>query len=277
MKDFSREEKLKELKGSLKSHQNFFTKQKTIDENALKASFIISQMIIKKSRPFAEGEFIKDCILKAYEVKCPEKINSFTDISLSSNTVMRSAELICEDLKLQLVSYGKNFESFSLALDESIDIKDVSLLSIFIRGISKDFEVIEELLKISPIYGQIRGTDIYDNLKYVLNEYELPLNKLVSVITDGAPSMVGKNRGFVSIIKAEMERINPNNNLLNYHCIIHRESLCAKSANIKKVIDLVVEDVKKIKTRPPSHRKFQNLIQELNSEYGNVIYWSNVR
>jgi hypothetical protein len=277
LKGFSREEKLKELKGSLKSQRNFFTKHKTINENALKASFIISQMIIKKSKPFAEGEFIKDCILKACEVMCPEKMHSFTDISLSSNTVMRRAELISEDLKLQLVSYGKNFESFALALDESIDIKDVSQLSIFIRGISKDFEVIEELLEISPIFGQTRGTDIYDNLKYVLNEYELPLNKLVSVTTDGAPSMVGKNRGFVLIIKAEMERINPNNKLLNYHCIIHQESLCEKSANIKKVTNLVVEVVNKIRTRPLSHRKFQNLLQELNFQYGDVIYWSNVR
>ena len=90
-----------------------------------------------------------------------------------------------EDLKLQLISYGNNFESFSLALDESIHIKDESQLSIFIRGISKDFEVIEELLKISSICDQTRETDIYDKLKYVLNEYELPLNKLVSVTTDG--------------------------------------------------------------------------------------------
>ena len=154
----------------------------------MKASFIISQMIIKKSKPFTEGEFIKDCILKACEVMCPEKIHSFTHISLSSDTVMRRAKLISEDLKLQLISYGKNFESFSLALDESIDIKVESQLSIFIRGISKDFEVIEELLKISSIYDQTRETDIYDKLKYVLNEYELPLNKLVSVTTDAINS-----------------------------------------------------------------------------------------
>jgi hypothetical protein len=151
-------------------------------------------MIIKKSKPFAEGELIEDCILKACEVMCPEKMHSFNDISLSSNTVMRRAELISEDLRLQLISYGKNFKSFSLALDQSIDIKDVSQLSIFIRGISKDFEVIEELHKISPIYGQTRGTDIYDNLKYVLNEYELPLNKLVSVTTDGRHQWLAKTQ-----------------------------------------------------------------------------------
>jgi hypothetical protein len=39
----------------------------------------------------------------------------------------------------------------------------------------------------------------------------------------------------------------------------------------------VVEVVNKIRTRPLFHRKFQNLLQELNSQYGDVIYWSNVR
>lgn len=108
-----------------------------------------------------------------------------------------------------------------MVLDESIDIRDISQLSIFIRGINKDFEICEQLLKVSSIYGKTRGTDIYDNLKIVLNEYELPLNKLISVTTDGAPSMVGKNIDFVALIKEEMNKFNPNNKILNYHCIIH--------------------------------------------------------
>ena len=64
---FLRDEKVKELKARLKSQQNIFMKLKTTNENAIKVSLEITQLIIKKSKPFS-GEFIKDCMLKTCDI-----------------------------------------------------------------------------------------------------------------------------------------------------------------------------------------------------------------
>ena len=58
-----------------------------------------------------------------------DKKHSISDISLSRNAVMRRTEEISKDLKQQLINSAKTFITFSLALDESIDIKDVSQYS----------------------------------------------------------------------------------------------------------------------------------------------------
>jgi hypothetical protein len=189
---------------------------------------------------------------------------------------MRRTEKLSENLKQQLINLSKDFEVYSLALDESIDIKDISQLSIFIRGVNSKFEINEELMKVIPIYGTTKGKDIFEHLLQVLNEYQMSLNKLVSVTTDGCPSMFGKNNGLIALIKQEKHKIN-SNEIINYHCIIHQESLCAKSANINKVMDFVVKVVNQIRTSPLSHRKFQNLMKELDAQYEDVIYWSNIR
>jgi hypothetical protein len=42
-------------------------------------------------------------------------------------------------------------------------------------------------------------------------------------------------------------------------------------------MDLVVKVVNQIIIRPLFHRKFQNLLQGLNAQYGDIIYWSNIR
>ena len=53
---------------------------------------------------------------------------------------------LCDQLKSKL----DNCTYLALALDESRDITDTSQFLIFIRGISKRFEITEELLSIYP-------------------------------------------------------------------------------------------------------------------------------
>ncbi len=76
----------------------------------MKASFRFTQKIINKSKPFSEGEFIKECILEGCEVIYPKKRHLFADISLSRNTVMRRTEKLSEILIQQLIDLSKQFE-----------------------------------------------------------------------------------------------------------------------------------------------------------------------
>ena len=60
------------------------------------------------------------------------------------------------------------------------------------------------------------------------------------MITDGAAAMVGNKKGFVKLLENHVGR-----KLLNFHGIIHQESLCAKtsSLNLGAVMTTVVKIV----------------------------------
>ena len=92
-----RQEKMSELKSSLVKQKSYFTDINKAREASVKASFAISEMIAKSSLPFVEGKFIKQCMLKACEILCPEKSRCFEDISLSANTVARRVTELAAD------------------------------------------------------------------------------------------------------------------------------------------------------------------------------------
>lgn len=63
-----------------------FLKQRTQLDNVVKASFIVSSKLAKALKPFAEEEFIEECMLEVSSILCPEKKNEFEKISLSRHS-----------------------------------------------------------------------------------------------------------------------------------------------------------------------------------------------
>ena len=82
-------EKLKQPEAFLTAPQRFFTRACESYENATRASYEVATLIAKHCKPFTEGEFIKDCVLKIVEKICPEKKQDFANICLARNTVVR--------------------------------------------------------------------------------------------------------------------------------------------------------------------------------------------
>ena len=66
------------------------------------------------------------------------------------------------------------------------------------------------------------------------------MDKLVSVCIDGALCMVGKNRGFVALLREHEKR-----RILSFHCILHQEALCAQmyGEQLGEVMSLVIRVV----------------------------------
>ncbi|GFQ66067.1 SCAN domain-containing protein 3 [Trichonephila clavata] len=62
------------MKRGLKSQQSSFTKLKTEQEAATRASFRVALVIAKSGKPFTDGEMIKECIIAVAEEMCPEKV-----------------------------------------------------------------------------------------------------------------------------------------------------------------------------------------------------------
>uniref|UniRef100_A0A8C5QD50 General transcription factor II-I repeat domain-containing protein 2A n=1 Tax=Leptobrachium leishanense TaxID=445787 RepID=A0A8C5QD50_9ANUR len=100
------------------------------------------------------------------------------------------------------------------------------------------------------------------------------MDKLISVCTDGAPCMVGKNKGFVALLREHEKRP-----ILSFHCILHQEELCAQMCGeqLGEVMSLVIRVVNFIVARALNDRQFKTLLDEVGNNYPGLLLHSNVR
>ncbi|XP_076142759.1 general transcription factor II-I repeat domain-containing protein 2-like [Alosa pseudoharengus] len=208
---------------------------------------------------------------------CPDKKEVLCSVSLSPSTITRRVEELGVNVHSQLQDKAKNFVFFSLALDESNDIKDTAQLLIFIRGVDgSTFEVSEDLAALQSLKGTTTGRDIFDGVRQTIGDMGLDWSKLVSVTTDGAPSMVGSTRGLIGHINREMDQrdyARP----LQIHCLIHQQALCCKVIKWDSVMKVVVSCVNFIRANGLNHRQFQEFLSELECEHGDVLYHTEIR
>jgi hypothetical protein len=113
--------------------------------------------------------------------------------------------------------------------------------------------------------------DFHDEIKKVLLKLNIPIQKLVGVVTDGAPSKAGKNIGLSSLITKDVK------NTFAYHCLIHQENLCAKSVKITNVFTVVAKLINYIRSKGLNHRQFQQFLSDMGSENGDVLCYTEVR
>ena len=153
---------------------------------------MISHKIAKNSEPFSEG----GVYLRVFGgLCCPEKKEAFENVLLSRRTVTRRIEDIAGNLEIHMQSKADSFELFSLALDESCDVRDTDQLLIFVCGIMKDFEITEELAAMRSMKGKTTGSDLFTDVKACFDELGLKWGKLTCVTIDGCPNLTGKNVG----------------------------------------------------------------------------------
>lgn len=60
------------------------------------------------------------------------------------------------------------------------------------------------------------------------------------------------------------------------HCIIHQEALCANTVQLGDVMNTVVKTVNVIRARGLYHREFQAFLSDVDGEYGDLLYHSEV-
>lgn len=273
----SRKDKLASLKLGYSNARKTFTKANDDSESATRASFRISQEIAKASKPFTDGELIKKCILIAVEEVCPDKKKLIEYISLSRNTVASRINKLSDNLDSQLEEIIKQFVYFSIAIDESTDVKSVANLAIFIRGVTADFKVYEELVALVALTDTTTGKDIFDALVKTLNKLHVDWSKLVSLSTDGAPAMVGTAKGVAALLKNKLKsEYSDNDELLSFHCIIHQEALCCKTLTMDHVMLYVFKTVNFVRQTGLNERQFRALLEDCGYDSG-LPYHTDVR
>ncbi|CAH1995016.1 unnamed protein product [Acanthoscelides obtectus] len=161
---------------------------------------------------------------------------------------------------------------FSLCLDESTGLSDISQLVIFIRTIQDDFSVAEEMLDIIPLYGTTKGTDIFEAVNKLVSDYG-GFDKCSCIVNDGAGAMTGTAIGFAGLLKQNSI------NCPMVHCIVHQESLCGKSLRQINVMKVAVKitNIGRGGNRALTQRKLREFLAEVDATYGDLLLNTDVR
>jgi len=210
------------LTASYQSSTSMIVKTGTVQANATEASLRIVWVLAKHKKSYMDAEVVKECMVAASEVLYEDKklVDMVKQIPLSDSTATRRSDDLAENIFDQLINDIKLAQVFALACDESTDKTDIAQLCVYVRFFNgTGFR--EELLALLPLHGQTRGEDIFKVLSDFLTENGLDVTKIVSLTTDGAPAMTGRERGLVGRLKL----IQPH--LISYHCITHQSVLCS--------------------------------------------------
>ena len=137
-------------------------------------------------------------------------------------------------------------------------MSNTAQLSVFIRAVTKDLSVYEDLVGIIPLHDTTSGVDIKEAVLNALH-YKIPnlsMSKLVGLTTDGSASMTGKENGAVALLKKNLKESDFTKDVITLHCFIHQESLCAQRIKMTHVMDVVVKCVNEIRAKGLKHRPF---------------------
>ena len=112
-----------------------------------RASGKVAQITAKSSRPFTDGDFVRECLQSITEI-CPENVSLFSKVPLSRMTIQRRVEDLAKDVTEQLHDRLASCTYFSVALDESTDIIDTAQLLVHVWAVNGQF-----------MYGQCMGSE----------------------------------------------------------------------------------------------------------------------
>ena len=263
--------------GKQKQKQAFHSVLGIRQENAtVEASYQVAYLLGKKGKPFNDSEIIKECIIEVAKCLDPDRVSKYQGVPLSRRTnADRQHELACNVYEQLQAIIQKEKVYYSIALDESTDSTDFAQVLYFIRAITEDFQVFEELFTLGTLMGRTRGIDIFNNFKDKCSEVKLDFANLVGVCTDGAPSMTGKDAGFIAHLKKELPEPNA---LISFHCILHQQNLCAKSVTLNDTLQKVIGIVNYIRANATRHRQFRDMLRMDNEIISvDLPYHSKVR
>lgn len=216
-------------------------------------------------------------LLGSSDLVSPERKQGLANASPSEKAAVQPVEDVAGNLWEKLREKIRSFVAYSIAIDEITDINNTTQLAIFIRGVDENFDVSEELLDTVPMTGTKSANEIFLRVEKSLKKFNIDWAKLVSVASTGTPAMVDANDGLVTKLKSKVATVCKGSDLKSVCCIIHPESLCAQKLKMDHIMSVVVNAVNWICSRGLNHREFTTLLYELDSQYGSLLYYTEIK
>ena len=247
-------------------------------DSRCEASYRVVYHLGVAGKPYSEGELVKGCLIVVVKCNYSGKEADYFSIALSRVTMQRRQDDIAQQINLSLqAKINKKDGLFSLVVDESTDINDSAQLLIFVRCLSSNFELCEDFLSVKTLATRTRGEDIFIAVKNACIRSGLDLKYLRGICTDGAPAMTGNQQGFVTRFSDYVSNEYDNKELINLHCIIHQEALCAKSVALNIILKDVNRIILFIRANALNHRQFREILCLSETSAEDILYHSAVR
>ena len=267
--DSEKNEALKKAVSRCEKQNSIFKKAIRSTNQTTESSYKVAECIAKSGKPFTNSDFIKEIFINFSEVFFADLPNKNVILSRNKNLPVsarteRRLEDMAADVIMQPAVALQSVNTFSVALDESMDVNDIPRLAIIARYCSDD-NVQEELCCLSPMYGSTKGAEILQKLFNHFEKRQIDIKKIFAVTADGAAAMVERDCGFVAFIEEKIGQP-----VLKFHCMIHQESLCAKipNSNLASVIAITTKIANFIvKRSATTHRQFRSFFVEVESAH----------
>ena len=270
-------EYFQQLKGK---HENrstistLFTQQSRQADKGLLTSYNVSKLIAKCGKPHTIGETL---ILPAVKEVLNTMIGPGTgdivkSIPLSNDSVSRRIDEMATDVEDRLCNDLRSTQ-FALQLDESTLRDNEALLMAYVRYINPEHELVDEFLFAKPLITDTKGSSIFQIVSQFMEEKNIPITNVIACATDGAPSMVGRQRGFMAHLKQASPTV------FAIHCVVHRQHLVAKNLNadLHASLQAVIKVVNRIKARSMNDRIFRQLCHNNDEHFERLVLHTEVR
>uniref|UniRef100_A0A671L6D2 DUF4371 domain-containing protein n=1 Tax=Sinocyclocheilus anshuiensis TaxID=1608454 RepID=A0A671L6D2_9TELE len=242
------------------SCQENMVKATSASAKAHKAMYAVCLLLAKAKKPFslAEELIIPAAAVLAETMVGKTAADKIKTVPLSIDTVSCRIDKMGTDIVEQLVDKLRAGESFSLQLDESVDVSGQAQLVAYVRYVDTS-DICEHILFCKTLQGRTTGQDIFNIVSYVC--------------TDAAASMTGRIKGLI----AHISQKNPD--IQWTHCVIHREALASKkiSPELNSILNDAVKAINFIKSQPLNARLFLRLYYGMGSEHTELLLHTEVR
>lgn len=120
-------------------------------------------------------------------------------IPSSKSSVPRRIDGMAENVEKQFIGHLQ-VKHFALRLDESTLRDNDAILFAYVR-FNNDVGPREEILFARSLTTDAKGATIFNEIVTYFQENNIPLKNIIACVTDGAPSMTGRYKGFIAHLK----------------------------------------------------------------------------
>ena len=91
--------------------------------------------------------------------------------------------------------------------------------------------------------------------------------------------MVGPHKGAIAVLQNHVASLGFSNTIIKLQCIIHQEVWASKVTHLDMtgLMSTVVKIINFVLARGLNHRKFRSLLEEMNAQYQDLVYFCEVR